>query len=607
MDGYCNIMQKPSTAPYHNLSLKLIAAIVVVTLLAIMGGTMIGIRYPEKAMLFSGLLFLCLTGFLCILIMKWINRPLSRLLEGIRGIGKDGYIEGIRVHRNDEMDHLAEAIDEIAGQIGENRTKLKQQRNQYQNLFEQVPCIITVQDRDYKLISYNREFAEKFDPKPGDYCYYAYKGRDEKCVVCPVEKTFEDGRSHTSEETGFSKDGALTHWIVRTTPVKNDNGEIVAAMEMNVDITQVKQLEEELRRSEKKYHEIFNNIPNPVFVLDVEDLTIRDCNESVKSVYGFDRDETLQKSFLDLFKKEERGLYSTKLRTAALINNAKQINRTGENLYVNIRISPSEYHGQKVLLVTTSDITKLLEAEQQLIQASKMATLGEMATGVAHELNQPLSVIKTASSFFMKKVKNKENIEDHIILELSKEMDSHVDRATKIITHMRQFGRKSDMTRERVQVDEVLQKAFEIFSQQLKLRGIEIEWQIENSPLEIMADNVQLEQVFINLLINARDAIDEREKLNPDSDMNKIITLKTASKEDRIVIEVCDTGIGMPETIREKIFEPFFTTKGVGKGTGLGLSITYGIVQNHGGTIKAVSRESEGACFNLTFPAAGVQ
>jgi PAS domain S-box-containing protein len=592
---------------HHKLSIKLMAAIVAVIFIGILGGIAIGIGYQEKAMLLAIPLFVCLTAFLCILIIKWINRPLSSLLEGIRGIGEEDYQGGIRVYYNDEMGYLARSINEIAEGIGENRTKLKQQRNLYQNLFEQVPCIVTVQDRNYKLISYNREFAEKFDPKPGDYCYYAYKGRDEKCVVCPVERTFEDGRSHMSEETGFSKDGTRTHWIVRTTPVKNDSGEIIAAMEMSVDITQVKQLEEELKRSEKKYYEIFNNIPNPVFVLDVENLTILDCNESVKSVYGFDRKETLGESFLELFKREERAAYRTKLRGAALINNAKQTNRAGENLYVNIRISPSEYHGQKVLLVTTSDITKLLEAEQQLIQASKMATLGEMATGVAHELNQPLAVIKTASSFFMKKVMKKEKIEDAIILELSKEMDSHVDRATKIITHMRQFGRKSDMTRERVPVNEVLQKAFEIFSQQLKLRGIEIDWQTENAPLEIMADDVQLEQVFINLLINARDAIEERMSLNPGSDVEKKIILKTASKEDRIVMEVCDTGIGMPETIREKIFEPFFTTKSVGKGTGLGLSITYGIVKSHGGTIEAVSEERGGTCFILTFPIAGAQ
>ena len=145
---------------------------------------------------------------------------------------------------------------------------------------------------------------------------------------------------------------------------------------------------------------------------------------------------------------------------------------------MNIRISPSEYRGKKVLLLTTGDDTKRLEAEQQIIQASKMATLGEMATGVAHELNQPLSVIKTASSFFMKKITRKEPIKDEILLTLSQEIDSHVDRATRIINHMRLFGRKSEMTLENVQVNDVLKSAFEIFSQQLKVRGIAVEWDL---------------------------------------------------------------------------------------------------------------------------------
>ena len=120
-----------------------------------------------------------------------------------------------------------------------------------------------------------------------------------------------------------------------------------------------------------------------------------------------------------------------------------------------------------------------------------------------------------------------------------------------------------------------------------------------------MADDVQLEQVFINLLINARDAIEELGALDPDSGAEKRIILRTTSREDRVIIEICDTGTGIPEAIREKIFEPFFTTKDVGKGTGIGLSISYGIVQNYGGTIKAVSQKGQGTCFILTFPAAG--
>jgi len=143
------------------------------------------------------------------------------------------------------------------------------------------------------------------------------------------------------------------------------------------------------------------------------------------------------------------------------MNQAKHINKTGEHLFVNIRISPSEYPGRKVLLVTTSDITQRLETEQQLIQASKMATLGEMATGVAHELNQPLTVIKTAGSYLMKKVSKHETIEDDILFTMAQEIDGQIDRAVKIINHMREFGHKTDIILEQIQVNAVLQKAFD--------------------------------------------------------------------------------------------------------------------------------------------------
>jgi histidine kinase len=270
--------------------------------------------------------------------------------------------------------------------------------------------------------------------------------------------------------------------------------------------------------------------------------------------------------------------------------------------YVDIRISPSEYSGQQVLLATISDVTKRLEAEQQLIQASKMATLGEMATGVAHELNQPLSVIKTASNFFMRKLKKKEPIRDDILLTMSEEIDSHVERATKIINHMRQFGRKSDPNLEPILLNEVLERAFEIFSQQLKVRGIEVNWQTNPDLPRVMGNPSRLEQVIINLLINARDAIEERSDQTPDSSIPDKISLVTTSNTKTVTLSVCDTGVGVPDPIQGKIFEPFFTTKKVGKGTGLGLSISYSIVKECGGTIDVTGNPGGGSCFNLHFP-----
>jgi len=475
-------------------------------------------------------------------------------------------------------------------------------RDEYQTLFELAPCYITVQDKNLRLIRYNREFADKFSPETGDYCYQAYKGRSERCRVCPVLRTFEDGKPHSSEETGVSKDGTNTHWVVRSAPIKNDEGEVVAAMEMSLDVTQVRFLEEKVEKTEKKYQIIFNTIPNPVFVLDGKTLDILDCNESATAIYGFNKEEMLMTSFLNLFKENDREEYASEIKSSNIVNKAKHLRRDGQIIYVNIRISSSEYAGQEVLLVTTSDITKRLTAEQQLIQASKMATLGEMATGVAHELNQPLSVIKTSSSFIIKKVRKNETIQDEILKTMAEEIDSHVDRASKIINHMREFGRKSDVKKETVLVNEPLEKALEIFRQQLKLREINIVKELEKDLPPILADPNRLEQVFINLLINARDAIEEKSGKTDQVCVTKEIFLRTSLKNGMVNVEVKDTGTGIPKPILDKIFEPFFTTKNVGKGTGLGLSISYGILQDYGGRIKVETTEGESSTFIIQFP-----
>ncbi len=563
------------------------------------------ILHFEKEIIGLALFVFVLTaGMIFVLFIKFVNRPISRLVEGTGRIADGRYNEKIRIDTNGEFGMLADSINEMGSSIDAKQVELNRQKDEYQRLFDHVPCLITVQDRDYKLIGYNKEFAENFDPRPGDYCYSAYKGRDSKCKRCPVEKTFNDGRSHYSEESGTGKDGKPTHWIVKTSPVENDTGDIVAAMEISLDITHRRVLEEQLKKSEEKYRAIFDNIPNPVLVMDQDSFEILDCNDSVYAVYGFTRKEAIGKSFLDFFIEEERGHYAVKIMTASVLNQVRHLSKDGKNLYVTIRGSASEYPGGKVLLVTISDITKRLEAEQQLIQASKMATLGEMATGVAHELNQPLSVIKTASSFFMKKVSRQEPIKPEILNELSCEIDSHVDRATKIINHMRQFGRKSDINLEPVYVNQVLKNAFEIFSQQLKVRGITVEWEIADKLPPVLADAGRLEQVCINLLINARDSIEEKWEQQAASPGTGTIRLMSGLEEGAVEVRVSDSGKGIPPEILEKVFEPFFTTKKVGKGTGLGLSISYGIIKECGGTIRVQPGEREGACFVLTFPIA---
>lgn len=554
----------------------------------------------------AGFVFLITSAMIFIFVLRFVNQPIRRLIDGTRRIARGDYTSKVRLPQTDELGQLAMAVNQMSDEIATSQQELNNQRDEYQNLFERVPCLITVQDQDYRMLRFNREFSRRFSPTPGDFCFHAYKGRDTKCTVCPVEATFADGLSHQAEESAVDADGSTKHWLVRTSPIKDANGRVIAAMEISLDITQRRQLEVDLQKSEKKYHAIFNNIPNPVFVLDIASLQVMDCNHSVSAVYGLGMEEIIGRSFMTLFPPDERDHYAFKVATCSVINQARHLDREGKVMFVNIRISPSEYSGQKVLLVTTSDITKRLEAEQQLIQASKMATLGEMATGVAHELNQPLSVIKTVSSFCMRKLDADEPIAGEMLATMLGKVDNNVDRATRIINHMRQFARKSDMQMDRIQLNEVLKSAFEIFSQQLKVRGIQVVWEICETLPRIHGDASRLEQVFINLLLNARDAIESRWGDTPVEVVEdaKVIRLWTGMAGARVTCRVCDTGTGIPDPVVEKIFEPFFTTKEVGKGTGLGLSISYGIVKECGGTIEAVPNAPNGTCFILGFPVA---
>jgi len=589
-----------SDCHFHPSDQKILGVLDVVVTLA---ETEHEIRFMEKGVLGLALAtFVVTSAIIFLFVMRFVNHPIRRLIAGTEAISRGDYATNLDVARPDEMGQLAGAMKFMCREIGIKQAELNRQRDEYENLFNMVPCIITVQDRNYRLIGHNREFAQLFDPRPGDFCYTAYKGRDSKCPNCPVEKTFSDGQSHYSEETGISKDGAQTYWLVKTSPIRNDRGDIVAAMEVNLDITHLKELEKMLERSEKKYHEIFNSIPNPVFVLDAETLEIRDCNAAVGDVYGYERLNILHHDFGRLFPEDERERL-IEVRRLSAMNRVKQIRKDGTPVYVDMWISPVEYPGRRALLVITSDITQRLETEQQLIQASKMSTLGEMATGVAHELNQPLSVIKTASRFFIKKVKNDEPIPPHLLSTMAEEIDSHVDRASKIINHMREFGRKSDRRLNPIALADVLNGALDIFSQQLRARGIEVVWSVPEGLPRVNADANRLEQVFINLLINARDAIEEKAQAQLFSKCEKKIFLEAAERDGQVRVSVRDTGKGIPPNVIGRIFEPFFTTKEVGKGTGLGLSISYQIIQDFGGSIRAKSSQAGGAEFVITFPA----
>jgi histidine kinase len=549
------------------------------------------------ALIFIGLVYAAL--------FKLVHLPIRSMIAGIGKIGAEGGGSLGIADQNDELGELALAIDQVGEKVRAKHAALTEQREIYWRLFEAAPCIITVQNKDFELIRYNKYFEDHFPVRKGIHCYEAYKNQPVKCEPCPVEETFGQGVPHFSEESGFYKDGSRAHWMVSASPMFDRDGKVVAAVSVSLDITARKKLEEDLKKSERKYNAVFNNIPRALFLLSRETLAILDCNRSATSLYGYTKGEMIGKNFMEFFADTDREGYKAAIRSLQGINRVKHSAKDERAFYVNINLTDSDYQvGQKVILAMVIDVTERIEAEQQVIQANKMATLGEMATGVAHELNQPLSVIQMISGFFVRKLDRGDLPDKETLSDISSKLRSNVERASKIINHMREFGRKSTLEAESVQLNDVILRSLDFFSQQLRLRDIDVVLDLGKDIPTIKADPNRLEQVFMNLLTNARDAIEEKALQKALSREDKQITIRTRSNRRYVFAEISDTGIGIPKEITHKIFEPFFTTKDVGKGTGLGLAISYRIVADYGGTIHAVSKEGEGACFDIQFPRA---
>ncbi|MFH1033477.1 MAG: ATP-binding protein [Pseudomonadota bacterium] len=552
---------------------------------------------------FAVLLFVAIGSLVSAFTFFFVNRPLSELLLASRQIARGNYEQPIEPHTDDEIGVLAQSFEGMRAGIKEKAEALDQSRAQFQALFEQVPCHITVQDRSFRLVAFNKTFERQFGHKLGEYCYAAYKGRTDKCPTCSVEATFQDGQMHSAEEIVVGQDGNPVYILNLTAPITDKQGNITAVMEMATDITPIRRLETELRRSEEKYRLFFNNDPNPILVFDRETLEILDANDRAAAEYRHDKPALLGLSFLSLTDTADQARVRGFLEHGeAFLPRVHQVRADGKPFFVNIRASYGEHMGRRAVIATTADISSVMETEQQLIQAAKMATLGEMSAGVAHELNQPLSIISTAGNFLSKQAQRSQVPDLDTLRQISQELLSQVERATRIINHLREFGRKARVERGKVSLNQPIQGVFHLLGQQLHLHDIEVILELDQDLPPIWGEANRLEQIFINLVLNARDAIEELR--GQDRGLAGQIRVRSWSEDGRVLVSVSDNGVGIPEEQQGRIFEPFFTTKDVGKGTGLGLSISYGIVRDYGGVIEVVSHAGQGTTFLLGFPVA---
>jgi PAS domain S-box-containing protein len=364
-------------------------------------------------------------------------------------------------------------------------------------------------------------------------------------------------------------------------------------------------LQEQSIKSEEKYRSLFNNDPNPIFIIERRSLAIMDTNQRALACYGYASGELTGFPFLKLGDPQDEemnaGMQSLPDHGALLFSKKKHYKKNGQPFYVNISVSQARYGDHDVVIATTTDITESVEKETQLVQASKMTTLGVMAAGMAHEINQPLNVIQICADFFLKMLGRGQAIPDGELKSMAEDIVDNVERATGIIKHVRDFARQSDIVRTMVDINAPIQDVFNVLGHQIKVHQIELDLDLSDDLPPIMAEHNRLEQVFINLVTNAIDTMDEKAENASPAKVEKKLRIASFLEAGQVTVSVADTGMGMSQEVKSKIFEPFYTTKKTGKGTGLGVSISYGIVKDYDGHILIESTVGEGTTFILKF------
>ena len=359
-------------------------------------------------------------------------------------------------------------------------------------------------------------------------------------------------------------------------------------------------VERELRAYSHKLNSIFDSVSGPLFVFNRRGELLK-ANKSANELCGGlsegDKSVDIVKRMSPEWDPDlPKNSFDSALR--GICTEGKEIflkNSEGSRIALQMSWTPFK-NGDEIngVILSAVDITESVDSYNQLIHASKLATLGEMATGIAHELNQPLNIIRMAVEN-LELAKTRNILDDTMLQEKIDRVTSQIDRAAKIVNHIRSFGRKSLDEKVPVNLIPSAANTVRLMQDQLTLDGIKIHFDPVGEECFALGDQVQVEQILINLISNARDAIIENEVIDG------LVVLEITQDQTEITIRVEDNGGGIPATVLDQLFEPFVTTKPSGSGTGLGLSVTENIIAGMGGSIRAFN-ENAGAVFVITLP-----
>ncbi|MBW1920814.1 MAG: Cache 3/Cache 2 fusion domain-containing protein [Deltaproteobacteria bacterium] len=586
----------------------------------------------ERFIFIIALIALGLGVFLTLALSKALTRPIKELTEVTTKMLGGDLSQRVRVRGADEIGVLGTSFNRMVAQI-EHYTKnlekiveartseLKESREKYRDTSRFLNSIldsateygIIALDFYGNIIEFNKGAEKLFGWKKEELINRENIG----ITILPAdrEKGIQEQMSKRTRKEGvcememnrIRKNGEIFPVLTTVTAIKDPSGKTVGFVEIIRDLTERKSLERELRETKDFLENIMESSVDGILTTDLKGkLTY--TNRAMEDMLQYSRDEVLGTHISRFYVRgiQEAREIMALLRSVERAENYEMEVKRKDGTVLTILTSLFLLRNEQGEVIGTAgifkDITeqkllqeKLKAAQARMVEASKMRALGELVAGVAHELNNPLM----ASQILL-----------HVILEnLPKDFPERErleligkcnDRIEKIVEHLREFSRQTEPVFKLIDINLPVENALMITEQQLLNHGINVVRKLSKGLPPVEGDLNQLEQVFLNLISNARDALDDTEGA-------KQLTISSGLVEERgtqwVTVAVKDNGVGISPENLDRVFEPFFSTKPVGRGTGLGLSLCYGIIEAHKGRIEINSYQGQGTEVRILLPA----
>jgi PAS domain S-box-containing protein len=576
-----------------------------------------GFSAVSRSALAGGAIAVLLALLLAVAIARSLSKPLTQMTRAVQGLSR-GELVTMPSNGSREIAILAASFAEMTTQLGRKQKLLE-------NTLDSIRDSVIVVDENGIVVVANAAAQRQLCVAPGVnsmtaprkfVCFFADAVTPLPISSSPLARALRGENVDDFEIVVQPQQPAAKVYIVANArPLRDELGNLRGAVTVLRDVTEQRLAHQALVDSEKMAQAIIRTALDAFIQID-ENGVVLDWSPQAEALTGWARAEAIGAQVIDLvFPRARRAVHRQGMHrflseaasgaASGMRYEARTLHKDGHEYLVEVSLTALRRGDGQIINAFVRDITQKRLAEEQLIQAQKMESVGQLTGGIAHDFNNMLTVITGTIEILGDAVK-----EDPNLAAIAKMISDAADRASELTANLLAFARKQPLRPVAIDVNTLVEEVVKLLSPTLG-RQINIQATLSDLVWPALVDPGQLSSALVNLAINARDAMSSGGKL---TFVTRNVTLNGHEAEasaveagDYVVIEVADTGAGIPEDIRDRIFDPFFSTKKVGTGTGLGLSMVFGFAKQSGGTVDVRSEEGNGASFRIFLPRANVE